>query len=153
MSNRRLTKSNQEWIDGVLGGIANYLGINPDLLRIGVLIAFFLLDFKFLFAAYIILMIVMPDSPNHTEAEEKAPVSKSRALKYLGIILVISGIYYLFRHTLGWSMGFFRGFLHNLNYYLREINHFIAPVREVLIAVLLIVGGFWLLNRKHDPKD
>lgn len=83
MSNRRLTKSNQEWIDGVLGGIANYLGINPDLLRIGVLIAFFLLDLKFLFAAYIILMIVMPDSPNENEAEEKASVSKSRALKYL----------------------------------------------------------------------
>lgn len=150
MSKRRLTKSNQQWIDGVLGGLANYIGINPDLLRVGVILAFFLLDLKFLFPVYFILLIIMPEPPDDSEHEEEATFSKTRAMKSLGIILLISGIYYLLRDTLGWTTVFYRSFFNNLDYYLREINRFFSPIRGVLIAVFLVVAGLWLINRKGD---
>ena len=150
MKNQPLTKSKDYWIDGVLGGLADYLGVNPDLLRVGVLIAFFLLDFKFLFPAYVVLLIIMPEPSDNREDAKKATFSKARVLKFLGIIFLISGIYYLLRHTLGWTTVFFHGFLSNLTYYLREINRFFSPLREILIAVLLVGAGLWLIKRKKD---
>ncbi|SER61111.1 PspC domain-containing protein [Isobaculum melis] len=59
---RRLTKSNDRVLDGVLGGIAEYIGIDPTLVRvIFVLLSFFTVAFPGIFV-YIVLAIVMPSA-------------------------------------------------------------------------------------------
>ncbi|KRN28486.1 hypothetical protein IV38_GL001488 [Lactobacillus selangorensis] len=69
---KRLTKSNNKVLSGVLGGIADYFNIDPTIVRvIFVLISFFTTVFPGILI-YIILAIVMPDAPsnNSTTFEE-----------------------------------------------------------------------------------
>ncbi len=58
----KLTKSSHDrMVAGVCGGIANYLGWDPTLVRVGyVVLSLFLAGFPGLLV-YIILAIVMPD--------------------------------------------------------------------------------------------
>ena len=61
MTTARLTRSNDRIIAGVCGGIANYLGWDPALVRLlYVLVSIFSAGFPGLLV-YIILWIVMPD--------------------------------------------------------------------------------------------
>lgn len=61
MTTARLTRSNDRIIAGVCGGIANYLGWDPALVRLlYVLVSIFSAGFPGVLV-YIILWIVMPD--------------------------------------------------------------------------------------------
>lgn len=57
---KRLTRSNDKMIAGVCGGIANYLGIDPTLVRIAYVLMVLFAGFGILL--YVILWIVMPKS-------------------------------------------------------------------------------------------
>ncbi len=59
----RLYKSRSDkWIDGVLGGLGSYLGVDPVLLRLAV-IALVLVGWGSLIVGYIIMAIVVPREP------------------------------------------------------------------------------------------
>jgi phage shock protein PspC (stress-responsive transcriptional regulator) len=45
---KKLVKSKDKWLDGVLGGIAEYFGIDIYILRLIFFIAFWILDFVYL---------------------------------------------------------------------------------------------------------
>lgn len=55
---KRMTRSNDRWLAGVAGGIAQYLDTDPIAIRAAFLIAFFVFGTGLL--AYIILAIIMP---------------------------------------------------------------------------------------------
>lgn len=57
---KRLTRSNDKMIAGVCGGIAEYLGIDPTLVRIAYVLMVLFAGFGILL--YVILWIVMPKS-------------------------------------------------------------------------------------------
>lgn len=57
---KRLTKSIDKKLFGVCGGIANYLDIDPTVIRVAFLVAFFMFGTGLLL--YIILALVMPDN-------------------------------------------------------------------------------------------
>lgn len=57
---KRLTRSNDKMIAGVCGGIANYLGIDPTLVRIAYVLMVLFAGFGILL--YVILWLVMPKS-------------------------------------------------------------------------------------------
>ena len=62
MENKKLYKSNQnKMIDGVCGGIAEYFGIDPTLVRLGAVVLS-LMGFSGIFA-YIIAAIIIPRAP------------------------------------------------------------------------------------------
>lgn len=62
--NKRLYKSNKEkMIDGVCGGIAEYFGIDPTLVRLGWILLCALGGSGIL--AYIIAAIVIPRNPDY----------------------------------------------------------------------------------------
>ena len=61
MGNKTLTKSNNKMLAGVCGGVAEFFGWNPTLVR--VIWAFCLLFFGFGIVLYIVLWIVMPKAP------------------------------------------------------------------------------------------
>lgn len=130
---KRLYKSRKDrMIDGVCGGLAEYLGIDSTIVRvIWVLISLFggtgIL-------AYIVCMIVVPERSIDSKEEESKKVYKSgnRGM-FWGILLVIIGVIFL----------------------LREINLF--PFRFSYIwhaswgyiwPVFLIILGFYILLRK-----
>ena len=58
---KRLAKSRRKWISGVAGGLAEYLGISPTLVRMAFAVgaAFSTLGL----VAYIILVVWMPKPP------------------------------------------------------------------------------------------
>ena len=65
MTTRRLTRSRNKMIAGVCGGLAEYFGLDPTIVRVAyVLLSILSVAFPGILA-YIILMIVMPapDAP------------------------------------------------------------------------------------------
>lgn len=60
-SRKRLTRSNDRWIAGVLGGLAEHLDFDPALVRIGYLLLSLLSAGFPGLLIYIVLWIVMPE--------------------------------------------------------------------------------------------
>ena len=62
---RRFVKSRKKWIFGVAGGLAEYLGVSPTLVRMAFVVA---AAFSTLgLVAYVILVIWMPKPPPEGE--------------------------------------------------------------------------------------
>lgn len=145
---KRLVKSRtNRMVDGVLGGIGEYLQVDPVLVRIIFLLFAFLTTFGPAIIIYIIAMFIIPSSDKSTDSyksnEEKAPFSqewssvrnhsaspaKNGSLLF-GFILIILGILFLLNNFLDY----------NVFYYIRRFGEYFWP--------LLIVGiGLWLLFR------
>ena len=58
MAEKKLTRSNNKMIGGVCAGIADYLGLDPTIVRIAWILSVFFAGFGILL--YLILWIVMP---------------------------------------------------------------------------------------------
>ena len=58
MAEKKLTRSNNKMIGGVCAGIADYLGLDPTIVRIAWILMVFFAGFGILL--YLILWIVMP---------------------------------------------------------------------------------------------
>lgn len=67
MTNKKLTRSNEKWIAGVCGGIANYFGWDPAIVRlVWLLLTLCTVGFPGI-TAYIILWICMPQATNYPQ--------------------------------------------------------------------------------------
>ncbi|MDY4411025.1 MAG: PspC domain-containing protein [Prevotella sp.] len=67
MTNKRLTRSNEKWLAGVCGGIANYFGWDPAIVRlVWLLLTLCTVGFPGI-TAYIILWICMPQATNYPQ--------------------------------------------------------------------------------------
>lgn len=65
MAKRKLTKSNNAVFAGVLGGIAEYFGCDPSIVRIlFVIISIFSTGFPGILV-YLVLMLIMPDASKY----------------------------------------------------------------------------------------
>ncbi len=59
----QLTKSLDKKIFGVAGGIANYMGVDPLIIRL--LLVALAIMFDFVILVYLVLAFVLPESPDH----------------------------------------------------------------------------------------
>lgn len=119
---RRLTRGHDRRLGGVLGGIAEYLGSDPTLVRV-LYVALLILGFlPFGILLYFVLWIVMPepegDAPPPRPAGAAAGLGSDPAM-LLGIVLLAVGAVALF--GLGWAtpwawfgVGAFRWMFHLL---------------------------------------
>jgi phage shock protein C len=98
---KRLRKSRQErMIDGVCGGIAEYAGVDPTLVRVAFLLLLLFKGFGALL--YIAGMILMPSAPPRGDAaNSSAPGRQQTNTRFWGILLVVVGIVWLVSN-LGW---------------------------------------------------
>ena len=64
-TNRKLTKSNNRVIAGVLGGIAEYLGWNANVLRV-LFVLLALPSHGFVVLVYLLLATIIPSKPENT---------------------------------------------------------------------------------------
>lgn len=141
---KRLYKSRKNCvIDGVCGGIGEYLGVDPVLVRI--VAVFFLFVGGSALIAYIVGMIIIPKAPieagetegsgqglNSSAPERSESLGKAGGLIF-GIILIAFGVHFLLRNI---------PFFHN--YYWRFWNfgwHFFWPSVLILIGLLIIFKG------------
>lgn len=77
---KRLTCSQNRMCGGVCGGIAEYLNLDPTLVRlVFVAAALFLLSFETAMVIYLILWVVMPAPPRTKEKRKNDFVSDYRA--------------------------------------------------------------------------
>ncbi|HET6352054.1 MAG TPA: PspC domain-containing protein [Coriobacteriia bacterium] len=60
---KRLYRSREKMIGGVLGGVADYFGVDPTIVRVLYVVFAFLTSFGPAVVAYIIAMIVIPEEP------------------------------------------------------------------------------------------
>ena len=152
MHGERITKSkNDKVIDGVCGGLAEYFGIDPVLVRLVFVVLVFLDGLGLLL--YIILVIIMPgaqqtgQSPKETIQQNVKEISDrvkeageglghafsnktgqrhSNRAGWFGFLLILLGIFFL---------------LNNL--------HLIPWVdRDLLWPIIIILVGAWLLIRR-----
>jgi phage shock protein C len=109
MAREKLTRSNTDkMVAGVCGGLADYLEIDPVLVRLAFIILFFASGIGFLI--YLILWIVMPEEEdgdigdseviqkNLNEFGESVQSGAKQLGKpaTLGFILILLGVYFLF---------------------------------------------------------
>ncbi|MFN3134490.1 MAG: PspC domain-containing protein [Candidatus Kryptonium sp.] len=136
---KRLYKSRHDKIiDGVCGGIGEYLGIDPVIVRIIFILLFFMGGVGLLL--YIAGMLIIPANPEH--AKEQPQVEPKRAGKgvlfILGIILIIVGVGLLLENF-GWP--FWHFFKVGFNY--------ILPLLLIAAGIFLIVN---YMQRKRNTS-
>jgi len=59
---KRLTKSHDKMVSGVLGGVADYFHFDPAIVRLGFILVMALTGFFPMLFAYIVAAVVIPES-------------------------------------------------------------------------------------------
>lgn len=111
---KRLTRSRKDRvIAGVCGGLANYLNVDPTLVRLIFAILVFVSG-GVLIVAYIVMWLIVPEETSET-GEVGAPAStpvfgteaarnRTRDLSILGLALIAAGAYFLLKNLGLWSV-------------------------------------------------
>ena len=141
VSPHKLYKSNDDRvIDGVCGGLAEYLGLDATVVRL-LLVAFSILSIGAGVIFYIIGMLVIPTKPLSVEGPSETGESKknsrggSTVTLVLGIIIVIVGVTLLFDYY----------DLVPVSIVFRQFGQLALPV------IFILIGGALLLGR--DKKE
>lgn len=141
VSPHKLYKSNDDRvIDGVCGGLAEYLGLDATVVRL-LLVAFSILSIGAGVIFYIIGMLVIPTKPLSFEGPSETGESKknsrggSTVTLVLGIIIVIVGVTLLFDYY----------DLVPVSIVFRQFGQLALPV------IFILIGGALLLGR--DKKE
>ncbi len=124
---RQLRRSGDQRIGGVIGGIAEYAGLDPSLTRL-LAVILLIASFGFVFVAYLVLWAVLPsnDGVATTLDEVKGRLSGSSRGRLLGLLL-----------ALAIAAVFFGGV-------------FDGQTGAWLVPLALIFGGAVLLTRRGD---
>ncbi|HTY60796.1 MAG TPA: PspC domain-containing protein [Acidobacteriota bacterium] len=144
---RRLYKSRKhKVIDGVCGGIAEYLDLDPVLIRVFAVLFFFTGGAALI--AYIIGMIIIPQPPpEETQAGDAASAQGTATAPHgptedhtrngsliAGVLLILFGIYFLLRNIPFFQQFYWRFW--NLSW------DFFWPAVLIALGLLVIFRGF-----------
>ncbi len=128
---KRLYRSRTERVlGGVCGGIAEYFGVDPTLVRLLALVL--ILAGGVGIIAYIIAWIVIPEEPEKEKAEEKAVITGERKeaekkdIELVAWILIFVGLIWFCLHLLSWWWPS------------RFIARLIFPVALIVVGILLL---------------
>ena len=125
--NRRLCKSRKEkMVDGVLGGIAEYFGVDPTLVRIAYLVLLVLCNPLGFVILYILLAIVMPECEETEEVAAQKRTFNLQESRAAALVLLAIGVFLVVECTVP--------------------SH---PVPNSLLGVLLIALAIYLLVRSE----
>ena len=128
---KRLYRSRTERVlGGVCGGIAEYFGVDPTLVRL--LAVVLILAGGAGIIAYIIAWIVIPEEPEKEKAEEKPVITGERKeagkkdIELVAWILIFVGLIWFCLHLLSWWWPS------------RFIARLIFPVALIIVGILLL---------------
>ena len=118
---KRFYKSRKDkMIDGVCGGLAEYLNVDVNVIRILWLISIFLKGLGIV--AYILAMIIVPVNPAHRELKEEEK-KKRNPVFFWGLLLIIIGFLIQLFYS---SHNYFIGFAQFI-YYIIHFSHLLFP--------------------------
>ena len=127
--NKKIYRSRTNRVIGrICGGIAEYLGIDPVVVRLIWVLAFFFGGFGLL--AYIVCWVLIPEAPSDLQGQvgESRPSHDWGLGLIIGIAVVFLGVLLLLRNLFGW--------------YFWDWSWKIGlPLLLVLIGILLLVRG------------
>lgn len=128
---KRLYKSRSDrMIDGICGGLAEYFGLDPTLVRIAMVLLVLAGGLGLLL--YLVAMIIMPNAPSTVVPDPiTSPKSSVNNHRFWGILLVGVGLVW-FIGNMGWS------FWHHWWWFSWET---IIPVLLILAGVTFLFGG------------
>lgn len=134
-SGKRLYRSRaNRMLAGVCGGLAEYLEVDPTLVRLVCVALVFMGGFGLL--VYVASAIIVPNNPEQQPSDKEDKLIKDKSL-FWGSLLIIFGIFLLLKQT-----GMFYGF------------HFWNIPWEFFWGLVLIgLGAYLLLNKKRDAAD
>lgn len=123
-SPRRLYRSRREkMVAGVAGGLAQYIDIDPVLIRLA--FVFFAFTGALGLLAYIALAIVMPERPaDEPEPEITGTIAGGRGREIVGLLLLVLGAILL---------------VGNLGYFAQIQWQFVWPLAIIALGVALLV--------------
>lgn len=123
---KRLYRSKKDRIiAGVCGGLGEYLGIDPTIVRVIWLLFVFMGGMGVL--AYIICWVVIPENPSQKETPAKKIEMKGPDARAIGVILIIAGTFFML-----WNFGIFSWFNFGKMW----------PVLLIAIGVLILYESF-----------
>jgi len=123
---RRIYRSRKNrMIAGVCGGIAEYLNIDPAIVRL--IMALLVLANGLGIILYILAVIIIPEKPEETGDVSSSPYVETHSPVTLGVILIIIGIVAII-----WSAGI-------------PWLHMVSP--GVFIGVVVLLAGLYFLIR------
>jgi len=144
---RRLCRSKKERIlCGVCGGLAEYLKIDPVLIRLAA-VAIFIVNPGVAIILYIAACILMPEvsgAPAEEEVEVKGevPISLKEAgkiaLVVVGAILIAAGVSFIMQPLIGWGLV---DILRQLWDYLEVSGKLILGAVLAAVGVVLIIAA------------
>ena len=143
---KRFYKSRKDKvIDGVCGGLAEYLGADSTLIRILWLLSLLLHGLGFI--AYLLAMILVPVNPQHKKPKVKKKKDSGNSILLWGVILIVLGLIFL-SPQLGWHYRWDNPFEH---FHLWKVSwKAIWPLGFILLGILYIVHV--LRSDKIDQK-
>jgi phage shock protein C len=100
-SPRRLTRSQDRKVAGVCGGVAEYFGADPTLVRLGFVALAVLTAFGPMLLGYAILWIVMPEASGPPASRPASTGDSRQAGTVIGIVLLALGFMWLMGR--GWG--------------------------------------------------
>ncbi len=110
MSQKLYRSRKDRMISGVIGGFAEYLKVDPTLLRIGTVVLGLFAGFEMVIA-YIVCLVLIPEKPAELDEEDveildengdKLDHKPTNARLILGIGIVAFGVIQLMEHFLWW---------------------------------------------------
>lgn len=130
-------RSNQERVlAGVCGGIAKSLHINPNLLRVLLLLCSLWVSLPWGIVLYVVAVFFLPiEDETDTEGVVINKNKADRTPRWLGIVLVVAGGYLLAGQLMPEVM--------------RTLVH---EIRKIGPPLILIAVGMWLLLRNIGKK-
>ena len=140
---KRLKKSNQKVVDGVLAGFAEYLGIDPVWVRLGYVLFGLVGDFGIAFILYLIAIFIMPRSnvevwsksdTNKTVDQLKGRLASNKYIVLVGLGLIALGVLFLVEQFTGFSI-------------IWQIRSMFNEIRTYILPIMLILLGFWMITR------
>ncbi len=131
---KKLYRSSEDrFLGGVCGGIAEYFNLDATLVRLAWLFFTFIGGAGII--AYIVALIIVPQEPVGESRGDSAPAKPARDISYLlGVVLIILGVAFLFRQF---------GLHHWLMY---------MPWRTMM-AVFFVGLGVYLLWHKSGSEE
>lgn len=138
---RKLYRNNNDKIiAGVCSGLAEYLNIDPVIVRIIALGLFFMHGFGLL--TYIIAWVIIP--PKNSDYDEVLPPEKKQASGSTKII--VGAVLIIFGALIALDKSF---------YFTRFVNEFFDLTWEYFIPLALIIAGAFILvqGKKDSDKD
>ena len=147
---KRLYRSKKETvIAGVCGGLAEYLNLDPVVVRILAVVAA-MAGVGLIF--YIAAVFIIPENPRQVLTEEEKVKAKAKKVEHkgdwnlaIGIVLVIFGAIFLFNHFDIWPMG------------ILEFSFFpwriIWPLVFVAVGIYLLTSGQAVQESAQNMKE